>query len=174
MFPALFWQSAVQQFFSPAQQAMVPRLVPDGQLFVANALNGQIGDVSLLAGSALGGVIAPFVEHTLHGTSGEFGLVAAAQAAGGIAGGLFAAAVGQRISAYRLLSLGAVAFGLADLAIFLYPLVYGEGGRSRPLSPRDAPSGRRSRWPPRSPGRRPRGSAPPAAGRRGLTRSPPR
>lgn len=210
VFPVLFWESAVQQFFSPAQQAMVPRLVPDGQLFVANALNGQIGDVSRLVGSALGGVIAavggitavtladaasfvvsallllpvrtsgrvtreataptnrrlagiaadlragllliagqrslrvllvfgivtslgegvfatliaPFVEHTLHGTSGEFGLVAAAQAVGGIAGGLFAAAVGQRISAYRLLSLGAVAFGLADLAIFLYPLVY--------------------------------------------------
>ena len=58
VFPVLFWESAVQQFFSPAQQAMVPRLVPDGQLFVANALNGQIGDVSRLAGSALGGVIA--------------------------------------------------------------------------------------------------------------------
>jgi len=31
----------VQQFFSPAEQAMVPRLVPDDELVTANAACGQ-------------------------------------------------------------------------------------------------------------------------------------
>ena len=52
------------------------------------------------------------------------GLIVAAQAVGGIAGGMVAAASGHRMQAGRLLSYGAVAFGLVDLAIFLYPLGY--------------------------------------------------
>jgi MFS family permease len=43
---------------------------------------------------------------------------------GGILGGLLAASIGSRISAGRMLSYGAVAFGLVDLGIFLYPLGY--------------------------------------------------
>lgn len=54
----------------------------------------------------------------------EFGLVAAAQAVGGIVGGLFAASLSQRFSALRLFKLSSVMFGLVDLAIFLYPLGY--------------------------------------------------
>ena len=210
VFAVLFWEAAVQQFFSPAQQAMVPRLVPDDRLLVANALSGQVGDISRLAGSALGGVLAafggipaitiadaasfvasaillmlvrthgrvtrepspdhrhrlaaiasdlraglrlvttqpalralmvfglatslgegifatlitPFVEHVLHGTSQQFGLVAAAQAVGGIGGGVFAATISGRIPASRLVAHGAAIFGLIDLGIFLYPTVY--------------------------------------------------
>jgi predicted MFS family arabinose efflux permease len=217
VFAVLFWKGAVEQFFSPAQQAMVPRLVPDDQLLAANALNGQVRDVSRLAGSALGGVIAalgglvavtmadaasfvvsaallalvradgcvirpggraagtlreplrerlaamgqelrvgvaltarhrllralmmfvlvtsvgegifstlltPFLSHVLHASSQEFGLVTAAQAVGGIAGGLLAVSLGQRVPATRLFCRGAVAFGVVDLAIALYPLGY--------------------------------------------------
>lgn len=204
----LVWEGAVQQFFSPAQRAMIPRLVPDDRLPTANAISGQVGDMARLAGSALGGVLAalgglavvtiadaasfllsaallaglrtsgrvareaasrtrlasvatdlragltlvgksrtlralmlfglvtslgegvfvtlvtPFVEHTLHGTSRQFGLFAAAQAVGGIVGGVFAASISHRIPASRLLGYGAVAFGAVDLAIFLYPVVY--------------------------------------------------
>jgi Na+/melibiose symporter-like transporter len=214
VFAVMFAEGAVQQFFSPAQQAMVPRLVPDGELLTANALAGQVSNVSRLAGSALGGILAaaggiiavtivdaasfvlsaallvfvrasgrtaspgtaggsvrarialigdelrdglrltarhrvlralmifalvtsvgegimgtlftPFVEHVLHGSSQEFGLVVAAQAVGGIAGGLVAASFGHRVRASRLLSWGAIGFGLVDLAIFLYPLGYAE------------------------------------------------
>jgi Na+/melibiose symporter-like transporter len=214
VFAVMFAEGAVQQFFSPAQQAMVPRLVPDGELLTANALAGQVSNVSRLAGSALGGILAaaggiiavtlvdavsfvasaallvfvrasgrtaargssggpvrarialvgdelrdglrlsarhrvlralmifalvtsvgegimstlftPFVEHVLHGTSQEFGLVVAAQAVGGIAGGMVAASLGHRIRASRLISWGAIVFGLVDLAIFLYPLGYVE------------------------------------------------
>lgn len=212
VFLVMFAEGAVRQFFSPAAQAMVPRLVPDDELLTANALSGQVSDASRLAGSALGGIIAalggiaavtfvdaasfaasavllalvrtsgrtasrepslgsararlslvgtelrdglrltvrhrvlralmifalvtsigegimstlftPFVEHVLHGSSQEFGFVVAAQAIGGIIGGILAASAGRRARASRLLACGAIAFGLVDLAIFLYPLGY--------------------------------------------------
>jgi Na+/melibiose symporter-like transporter len=213
VFAVMFAEGAIQQFFSPAEQAMVPTLVPDAELVAANAVSGQVSNVARLAGSALGGIIAaaagigavtiadaasfvasaallalvratgraaarpagpggpvreriagigdelrdglrlsarhgvlrtlmifalvtsvgegimstlftPFVEHVLHGSSQEFGLVVAAQAVGGILGGALAAGFGHRVRASRLLSYGAIAFGLVDLAIFLYPLGY--------------------------------------------------
>jgi len=210
VFAVMFWEGSVQQFFSPAEQAMVPRLVPDDELLTANAVNGQVSNVSRLTGSALGGILTaaggivavtlidaasflasavllalvrtngrtagpeggsvrarlaevgadlrdglrlatrnqvlralmffalvtsvgegtmstlftPFVEHVLHGTPQDLGLIVAAQAVGGIVGGMVAAASGHRMRPGRLLSYGAVAFGLVDLAIFLYPLGY--------------------------------------------------
>jgi Na+/melibiose symporter-like transporter len=177
VFAVLIWEGSVEQFFSPAQLAMVPRLVCDDQLIAANALSGQVGDISRLAGSALGGLIAtvggitgvaladaasfaasaallalvrtsgtvdrkaqhghplaavskdlreglrlatrdrvlralmifalatsvgegivgtlfaPFFRHVLHGSSQGFGLFMAAQAIGGIAGGVLAASL---------------------------------------------------------------------------------
>jgi Na+/melibiose symporter-like transporter len=219
VFVVMFAEGAIAQFFSPAEQALVPTLVPDEELVAANALSGQVSNSSRLAGSALGGIIAaaaglgavaladaasfvasaallalvqaggrtvarspayspgsrpgraarariagirdelrdglrvcarhrvlralmifalvtsvgegimstlftPFVEHVLHGSSQEFGLVVAAQAVGGILGGVLAAGFGHRVRAARLLSWGAIVFGLVDLAIFLYPLGY--------------------------------------------------
>ena len=212
VFAVMFAEGAIQQFFDPAEQAMVPRLVRQDELLAANAVNGQVSNVARLAGSALGGIIAaaggivavtltnavsflvsadllalvaasgrtvsrespggpmgarlvqvgaeladglrrsarhrvlrllmifalvtsvgegimstlftPFVRHVLHGSSQEFGLVVAAQAVGGIAGGMVAASLGHRARASRLLSCGAIVFGLVDLAIFLYPLGY--------------------------------------------------
>ena len=215
VFVVMFAEGALKQFFSPAEQAMVPRLVPDEELLAANALNGQVSNASRLAGSAIGGILVaagglaavtltdaasfavsavlltlvrtsgraagpdpsgeqvrtirlglrrigaelraglgltgrnrvlralmifalvtsvgegimstlftPFVEHVLHGSSQAFGLVVAAQAVGGIAGGVVAASASHRARASRLLSVGAIGFGLVDLAIFLYPLGY--------------------------------------------------
>jgi Na+/melibiose symporter-like transporter len=210
VFAVMFWEGCVQQFFSPAEQAMVPRLVPEGELLTANAVSGQVANVSRLAGSALGGVLAaaggiivvtaadvasflasaallalvrtsgrtaaregglvrdrlaqvgadlrgglrlatqhrtlrllmifalvtsvgegtmstlftPFVERVLHGSPQDLGFILAAQAVGGIAGGMAAASSGHRIRAARLLGGGTVVFGLVDLVIFLYPLGY--------------------------------------------------
>src|ERR1700742_4046779 len=42
VFAVMFWEGSVQQFFSPAEQAMVPRLVPDQDLMAANAVSGQV------------------------------------------------------------------------------------------------------------------------------------
>jgi MFS family permease len=214
VFVVLVWEGVVAQFFSPAEQAILPTLVPDDALVTANATGGQVQNLSRLAGSAVGGVIAaiggigavaladaasfvlsaalialihapsrpargraasatasigsriaavrgelgeglrwsvrhrvvraltvfilvtavgegimstlfaPFVRHVLHGSSQAYGVVAAVQAVGGILGGLLAASLGHRISPAKLLGWGAVAFGMIDLAIFLYPLGY--------------------------------------------------
>lgn len=220
VFAVAGWEGMVEVFFTPAQQALVPRLVTDDRLMTANVLTGQVSDISRLAGSGLGGVIAatgglaavtvadaasfvasavllalvaasgraegaapaaritrsgrdtvatqkvravaadlrdglglalrhpflrallvyglvtgigegifltlfaPFVRSVLHGGSEGFGLVAAAQAVGGIVGGLLAAPLSQRVQAVRLFTYSAIAFGLADFAIFLYPLGY--------------------------------------------------
>src|ERR1700689_2985128 len=47
-------------------------------------------------------LFAPYVRHVLHGSSQAYGLVAAVQAIGGLAGGVIAASVGRRISASQL------------------------------------------------------------------------
>ncbi|GAA3125934.1 Na+/melibiose symporter-like transporter [Kribbella aluminosa] len=51
-------QSCLQQFFTPAEQSLVPLLVNPDQLVTANALNSQIRDLARLIGAALGGVLA--------------------------------------------------------------------------------------------------------------------
>lgn len=65
-----------------------------------------------------------FIREVLHGSNTDYGLVLAAQAVGGIVGGLFAAPLAQRFSAIRLFTVSAVVFGAIDLGIFLYPLEY--------------------------------------------------
>jgi Na+/melibiose symporter-like transporter len=58
LYPLLVVQSMVEVFFAPAEQAFVPRLVDDDELVTANALNGQVGNLARLGGSALGGLAA--------------------------------------------------------------------------------------------------------------------
>ena len=206
------WEGCVQQFFTPAEQSLLPRLVDDDHLVTANALGGQTRDGSRLIGSAVGGIVAatggitalalvdmasfllsavliaritrmrrearaaarprslggrlsqlraewadgmrmsthqrvlrivlifllvtcvgegimgtlfaPFVRSVLHGSSADYGFIVSAQAVGGIAGGLIAASIGDRVRASALFGWGAVAFGLIDLVMFLYPLAW--------------------------------------------------
>jgi predicted MFS family arabinose efflux permease len=202
-------ESCLVQFFVPASSALLPQLVPAGDLVTANALNSQTRDVARLVGAACGGLIAalggirllgladaatfcaaagllalirlprtepgrragdsaggrmravwqdwvegarvarrvpalrvllafiaitsvgegimgtlmaPFVRDVLHGDSSAFGLIMSLQAVGGILGGLVAAGVGSRFRPARLVGWGAIAFGVLDLALFLYPL----------------------------------------------------
>lgn len=204
-------QSVLEQLSTPAEQALVPHLVPADRLVSANAVNGQARNVARLVGSGVGGVVAawgglpalavvdavtfvgaallvlairptaahrplpdpsvepapptpwwqewraglalaagspvlrvllmfsaltavgegvmgtlfaPFVRDVLHGGPQGFGLVAGIQAVGGITGGLVVASVGDRFRPARLLAAASVAFGLVDLAIFLYPLAW--------------------------------------------------
>lgn len=69
-------------------------------------------------------LFAPFVSAELGGDGTAYGLITSSQAIGGIAGGLIAAAIGSRFSAAKLWGFGAIAFGLIDLAMFLYPLFW--------------------------------------------------
>ncbi len=52
------FQGCVEQFFTPAEQALVPHLVPEGELLGANGVNSQMRDLARLVGSGVGGVIA--------------------------------------------------------------------------------------------------------------------
>jgi Na+/melibiose symporter-like transporter len=72
----------------------------------------------------MGTLFAPFVRSVLHGSGQAYGFIVAAQAIGGIVGGLIAAAAGNRARASRLFGWGAVAFGAIDLVMFLYPLAW--------------------------------------------------
>ena len=72
----------------------------------------------------MGTLFAPFVRSVLHGTGADFGWINAAQAAGGIGGGLVAASLGRRLDPVATLSYCAIAFGAIDLILFLYPLAW--------------------------------------------------
>jgi MFS family permease len=71
-----------------------------------------------------GTLFAPYVRSVLHGGPEALGLISGIQAVGGVAGGLFVATYAARWRPQRMLGLGAVAFGVVDLAIALYPLGY--------------------------------------------------
>lgn len=79
--------------------------------------------VSGVGEAVMGTLFAPFVHDVLGGSAGSFGTILAAQAVGGIAGGLVVTAVGHRFAPRTLFAWGAVAFGVGDLALFLYPLL---------------------------------------------------
>ncbi|MEV0202936.1 MFS transporter [Nonomuraea sp. NPDC050691] len=70
-----------------------------------------------------GTLAAPFVADVLGGHGGAYGLFLSAQAVGGIAGGLALAARPGNATPRALLGWGTVVFGLADLALFTYPLL---------------------------------------------------
>jgi MFS family permease len=70
----------------------------------------------------MGTLFAPFVRSVLHGGPAAYGLIVSAQAIGGIGGGLLAATIGDRLHAIQSLGWAAVAFGVIDLVMFLYPL----------------------------------------------------
>ncbi|MEV0291394.1 MULTISPECIES: MFS transporter [unclassified Kribbella] len=69
-------------------------------------------------------LFAPFVSSELGGDGTAYGLIVSSQAIGGIAGGLVAAAVGSRLPAATMWGVGAFLFGLIDLALFCYPLLW--------------------------------------------------
>ncbi|GHJ43449.1 MFS transporter [Catellatospora sp. TT07R-123] len=70
----------------------------------------------------MGTLMAPFVRDVLGGDARAFGVIMAAQAVGGIVGGLTAALIAHRFSPRRMFGWGAVLFGALDLVLFLYPL----------------------------------------------------
>jgi Na+/melibiose symporter-like transporter len=52
------YQGCVEQFFMPAEQALIPHLVPKRDLVGANGVNAQTRNLARLVGSALGGIMA--------------------------------------------------------------------------------------------------------------------
>ena len=72
----------------------------------------------------MGTLFAPYVRHVLHSGAGVYGVITGVQAIGGIIGGFLVAALAVRWSPVVMLGVGAVVFGLVDLAIFLYPVLW--------------------------------------------------
>ncbi len=54
----VFYESCVEQFFTPAESSLVPHLVGADDLITANALNGQNRNIARLVGAAIGGLAA--------------------------------------------------------------------------------------------------------------------
>ena len=71
-----------------------------------------------------GTLFAPYVRSVLNGGPEALGLISGVQAVGGVIGGLVVATFGSRWQPQRMLGLGALAFGLVDLAIALYPVAW--------------------------------------------------
>jgi MFS family permease len=214
VYAVLAGESVVEVFFAPAEQALLPNVVPDEDLVAANGLNGQVANLARLLGSGLGGVaaavggitavaaldagtflaaallvsrirvagraeanpdtdaaevvhgrvaalvdewraglhatwhtpvvralvfftvitstgegimgtlFAPYVRTVLHSGAQVYGVITGVQAIGGIIGGFLVAALAQRWSPVVMLGAGAVVFGLVDLAIFVYPVLW--------------------------------------------------
>jgi MFS family permease len=91
-----------------------PRLIT---LFIVGGLQSLAQGIFLI-------LYIVFVLRVLHGTATDVGLLRGVQAIGGLLGGLFIAAVGQRFRLSRLIGISTIAFGLIDLAIWDAPLVY--------------------------------------------------
>lgn len=89
VYPVLVFSTCVEQFFVPAEQAMVPLLVPEDDLITANALNGQNRNLARLVGAALGGVAA---------NAGGIALVAAVDAGTFLLAAALIAAIKTRTS----------------------------------------------------------------------------
>jgi predicted MFS family arabinose efflux permease len=58
VYPVVVLSTCIEQFFFPAEQALVPHLVAEDDLITANALNSQNRNLARLAGAAIGGVAA--------------------------------------------------------------------------------------------------------------------
>jgi Na+/melibiose symporter-like transporter len=97
--------------------AMSERVLRVVFLFTLLAMTGE---------GVMGTLFVPFVRDVLHGNGQDYGLIVSVQAIGGMAGGVVAASLGQRISLVAMFGYGCVAFGLIDLLMFLYPLVWVE------------------------------------------------
>ena len=94
------------------------RLVGTGRVLLTVFL---VGAVTGLGEGVFLALFPPFVRVALEGGALELGWLMSAQAVGGVLGGLVVGSAAARLSPPRLLGLGAVLFGLVNLAIFVYP-----------------------------------------------------
>jgi MFS family permease len=58
IYPAVFAESVIAQFFDPAKNGLIPRLIGKEHLMAANSLSSLGSNLAGLAGPALGGILA--------------------------------------------------------------------------------------------------------------------
>lgn len=69
VYPLLFLETVMWGLFEPARNAVVPNIVAEGEVIIANTLSGATWSLNLFLGSALGGVAAVWL-----GREAVFGL----------------------------------------------------------------------------------------------------
>ena len=69
-------------------------------------------------------LFVPWATDALNGGSAGYGLLLSTQAIGGLAGAVVIGRMGSRADPLRLVILGALTFGLIDLVLFTYPVLY--------------------------------------------------
>jgi predicted MFS family arabinose efflux permease len=69
-------------------------------------------------------LFVPWVTDALHSDSTGYGALMSTQAIGGLVGAIAIGRLGSRASPLRLLTLGALTFGVIDLGLFTYPALY--------------------------------------------------
>jgi predicted MFS family arabinose efflux permease len=69
-------------------------------------------------------LFVPWVRDALHSDSAGYGAVLSTQAIGGLFGALVIGRLGPRINPLRMLIVASLIFGLIDLVLFTYPVVY--------------------------------------------------
>jgi MFS family permease len=80
--------------------------------------------ITSLGEGVFGVLFVVFVNRILGGAAQEIGWLMSAQAVGGLIGGVLVGWIGNKASSITLIGLGALAFGLIDLAIFNYPAFF--------------------------------------------------
>lgn len=69
-------------------------------------------------------LFVPWATDAVHGGSLGYGLLLSTQAIGGLAGAIVIGRMGSRADPLRLVILGALTFGLIDLVLFTYPVLF--------------------------------------------------
>jgi MFS family permease len=72
----------------------------------------------------VGTLFVPWATDVLHTDASGYGSLLSAQAIGGLTGAIVIGRLGARLDPRRLLVLAAIAFGLIDLVLFTYPVVF--------------------------------------------------
>lgn len=80
--------------------------------------------VTALGEGVFGVMFVVWVADVLGGNARELGWLMSAQAVGGLLGGVALGSLTTRVAPASLLGIGSLAFGLLDLALFNYPLVF--------------------------------------------------
>jgi MFS family permease len=80
--------------------------------------------ITALGEGVMGVIFVVWVTEVLRGGAQEMGWLMSAQAVGGLLGGLAIGALSSRLSTKMMAGFGAIAFGLIDIALFTYPLVF--------------------------------------------------
>ncbi len=69
-------------------------------------------------------LFVPWVTNALHSDAAGYGALLSTQAIGGLAGAVVIGRFGSHVNALTLVIAGAVTFGMIDLVLFTYPIVY--------------------------------------------------